>query len=167
MKEHNYLHNGKKQGFKCPFCPAYIGRKRDLQVHNKKYHYSKQPLLCEKCEMTFPDRFHLKRHKKKHGVKYLQCLICNYSSSTEIRMEKHSLKHKSSKPFQCDLCDNLFRTKDLLIRHQNLRHHPTFKSRPKFYKCSHCDKRFINEKNFENNEVEEVWQVPRMPGWGL
>jgi hypothetical protein len=36
------------------------------------------------------------------------------------------LIHTDQKPFQCDACDQSFRQKQLLKRHQNLYHNPNY-----------------------------------------
>ena len=127
LKEHTDLLHGNKPRFKCLFCPQYVSRKRDLIVHNKRFHDMEEPLMCKKCKVIFPVGYNLKKHQRNHDVKYLKCSLCSNSCGYDRRFLEHSLIHKKSKPFQCDLCDNQYRTKQLLKRHQNLHHNPANK----------------------------------------
>ena len=165
-KEHKDLHHENKPHAKCLLCPQYISRKRDLLVHNKRFHYSEHPLMCKKCKMTFPDRYNLKKHQKNHDVKYLQCSICNYSCGNERRLQEHSLIHKDSKPFQCDLCDGKFRTKNLIKRHQNQHHNPDYKHQSKkrnIYRCLQCERSFARKQNLEKHLAHHITKTTRQP----
>ena len=54
-------------------------------------------------------------------------LIVNMFFSLFCRhLESHMLIHTDQKPFQCDACDQSFRQKQLLKRHQNLYHNPNY-----------------------------------------
>ena len=133
LKEHKVTHYGNTLRIKCTFCPTFISRKRDLAVHNRRFHYSEKPLSCTKCGMTFSDKYNFRKHQNNHDVKYLQCSICSYSCSNEKRMWEHSLVHKNFKPFKYDLCNNQFRTKQLIKRHQNAHHNPSYMKIKRIY----------------------------------
>ena len=156
LKEHQDIHSGNKLRIKCTSCPTFISRKRDLAVHNKRFHYSEQPLLCKKCEMTFPDRYNLRKHQKNHDFKYLQCSICSYSCSNKRRLWEHSLIHNNVKPFECDLCNNQFRTKQLIKRHQYVHHNPAYKNPNRENKCSQCERSFDRKMRLENHMANHI-----------
>ena len=57
------------------------------------------------------------------------------------------LVHSGEKPFECNGCDQTFRQKQLLRRHQNLHHTPDYIKpvpKTKCYNCSECDKTFAH-----------------------
>lgn len=60
------------------------------------------------------------------------------------------LVHTDQKPYQCELCDQAFRQKQLLRRHQNLYHNPNYvppTPRDKQHECSECGRAFRHKGN--------------------
>lgn len=60
------------------------------------------------------------------------------------------LIHTDQKPYQCDQCDQSFRQKQLLKRHQNLYHNPEYvppAPREKTHECSECSRAFRHKGN--------------------
>lgn len=60
------------------------------------------------------------------------------------------LIHTNEKPFTCNECDQKFRQKQLLKRHQNLYHNPDYvppEPRPKNHECEECGRKFIHQGN--------------------
>ena len=154
LKEHRGKHNINQPSFKCTLCPATTLRKRDMKIHTRRLHNLEQPVLCKKCDLAFSDGYHLKEHMKNHVDKYFVCSICSRSCNSKRSMDNHALVHKDSKPFECDLYDNIFRSKELLKRHQNLHHNPGYQlpmKRPRVYGCSQCDKRFVRKYYLETH----------------
>ncbi|PSN37776.1 hypothetical protein C0J52_15857 [Blattella germanica] len=60
------------------------------------------------------------------------------------------LIHTDQKPYQCDQCDQSFRQKQLLRRHQNLYHNPNYVPPPpreKTHECPECGRAFRHKGN--------------------
>jgi len=60
------------------------------------------------------------------------------------------LIHTDQKPFQCDACDQSFRQKQLLKRHQNLYHNPNYvppTPKEKTHECPECSRTFRHKGN--------------------
>lgn len=60
------------------------------------------------------------------------------------------LIHTDQKPFECDQCDQSFRQKQLLKRHQNLYHNPAYvppTPKEKTHECSDCNRSFRHKGN--------------------
>lgn len=58
--------------------------------------------------------------------------------------------HNNEKPFICDTCDQVFRQKQLLKKHQTLYHNPGYvppQPKEKGYQCSECGKSFCHKGN--------------------
>ena len=132
-------------------CPTTCGRKTDLRIHVQKLHTSEKPLVCKRCDQTFPDRYSFKQHLKTHeGEKCFKCDLCNYASVSARHLESHMLIHTDKKPFLCDECEQSFRQKQLLKRHKNLYHNPEYippQPKEKTHECPHCAKAFRHKGN--------------------
>lgn len=60
------------------------------------------------------------------------------------------LIHSDQKPFQCQYCEQTFRQKQLLKRHENIYHNPDYhptEPREKNHNCPTCDKAFRHKGN--------------------
>ncbi|XP_070170306.1 transcriptional repressor CTCFL isoform X1 [Polyergus mexicanus] len=152
LKAHKLIHNvGDKPVFQCELCPATCGRKTDLRIHVQKLHTSDKPLKCKRCGKTFPDRYSYKLHSKTHeGEKCYKCDLCPYASISARHLESHMLIHTDQKPYQCDHCFQSFRQKQLLKRHCNLYHNPSYVPPPpqeKTHQCPECERAFRHKGN--------------------
>ena len=99
----------------------------------------------------FPDRYTFKLHNKTHdGEKCFKCDLCPYASTSSRHLDSHMLVHTEQKPYRCDICEQSFRQKQLLRRHQNLYHNPTYippTPREKTQECPECRKAFRHKGN--------------------
>ena len=84
-------------------------------------------------------------------------LIVNMFFSLFCRhLESHMLIHTDQKPFQCDACDQSFRQKQLLKRHQNLYHNPNYvppQPKEKTHECPECQRTFRLKGNLIQHMV--------------
>lgn len=91
-------------------------------------------------------RYSYKLHSKTHeGEKCYKCDLCPYASISARHLESHMLIHTDQKPYQCDHCFQSFRQKQLLKRHCNLYHNPTYVPPPpqeKTHQCPECERPF-------------------------
>lgn len=105
--------------------------------------------MCLYSAFFFPINFQL--HSKTHeGEKCYKCDICPYASISARHLESHMLIHTDQKPFLCDQCDQSFRQKQLLKRHQNLYHNPSYVPPPpreKTHECPECSRAFRHKGN--------------------
>ena len=72
------------------------------------------------------------------------------------QLESHILIHIDQKPFQCDACDQSFRQKQLLKRHQNLYHNPNYvppQPKEKTHECPECQRTFRLKGNLIQHMV--------------
>ncbi|XP_065200286.1 transcriptional repressor CTCFL-like [Planococcus citri] len=153
LKAHKLIHSDEndKPVFKCDQCPATCSRKTDLRIHVQKLHTSDRLFNCRRCGKNFPDRYTYKMHNKTHeGEKCWKCDLCPYASVSHRHLESHMLIHTDQKPFRCSLCDQCFRQKQLLKRHQNLYHDPTYvppAPKEKTHECPECKRSFRHKGN--------------------
>lgn len=155
LKSHMPIHTGLKTLYQCELCPTTCGRKTDLKVHVQKMHTSDKPLVCKKCGKSFPDRYTFKIHSKIHdGEKCFKCELCPYAALSERHLQSHIYTHTGEKPYQCPECDQSFRQKQLLKRHINLYHNPSYVApspRPRKFECSECGRTFAHEGNLRRH----------------
>ncbi|KHJ47574.1 zinc finger, C2H2 type [Trichuris suis] len=147
LKAHKIIHSGARPVFHCKYCPSSCGRKTDLRIHIQKLHTSvAHPLLCKKCNKTFPDRYSFKVHQKQHdGERCFPCGQCQYSASSQRHLDAHMSTHYDARPFKCTECDRSFRQLQMLKRHLNTKHNPNYVKPPKpplRYVCERCEKGF-------------------------
>lgn len=157
LKAHRLIHSGNKPVYRCDKCPATCGRKTDLRIHVQKLHTAEKPLTCKRCDKAYPDRYQYKLHLKTHeGEKCFKCELCSYSSVSSRHLDSHMLIHTDQKPFSCDDCDQSFRQKQLLKRHRNLYHNPSYvppTPREKTHECGVCNKAFRHKGNLMRHMV--------------
>ncbi|XP_037076323.1 transcriptional repressor CTCF-like, partial [Pollicipes pollicipes] len=151
LKAHRMIHSGEKPSYHCELCPTTCGRKTDLRIHVQKLHTSDRPIKCKRCGKSFPDRYSFKLHSKTHeGEKCFKCDLCPYTSISQRHLESHMLIHTDQKPFACQHCDQSFRQKQLLKRHVNLYHNPSYippQPREKTHECPECGRAFRHKGN--------------------
>uniref|UniRef100_A0A5S6QBW0 C2H2-type domain-containing protein n=1 Tax=Trichuris muris TaxID=70415 RepID=A0A5S6QBW0_TRIMR len=161
LKAHKIIHSGARPVFYCKYCPSSCGRKTDLRIHVQKLHTSvEHPLLCKKCNKTFPDRYSFKVHQKLHdGERCFPCDRCPYSASSQNHLEAHLSTHYEARPFKCTVCDQSFRQVQMLKRHVNTKHNPNYVKPPKpplRYVCERCDKGFAFWGNLKRHTETHV-----------
>ena len=159
LKEHRAKHTGDVPINKCSLCPQLLGRKRDVIIHTRRWHFSEHPLPCKICQKTFPDKYQLDRHRKSetnhvNTNKPYVCGLCDYSCFSEFRMEEHTSIHKDTKAWKCNYCNQSFRQKGRLNHHKNRYHNASYKGPnkgPKMYQCPNCSKTFAKAGNFKRH----------------
>ncbi|XP_045537725.1 transcriptional repressor CTCFL [Papilio machaon] len=128
----------------------------DLRIHIQKLHTSAdQPFKCKICDEMFPDRYTWKIHHKTHkGEKCYKSKICSFAGCSMARLKTHMLKHMDIKPFACKQCEQRFRQKQLLRRHENLYHTPGYvrpPSKEKTHSCHECGRAFAYPGNLSRH----------------
>uniref|UniRef100_A0A182NG48 C2H2-type domain-containing protein n=1 Tax=Anopheles dirus TaxID=7168 RepID=A0A182NG48_9DIPT len=79
---------------------------------------------CELCDKKFSTIITLRNHAKVHRAKELQhnCTICASPFAYSHQLEKHMMTHTGEYPYQCEICNSLFRTKGRFKRHMQKGH---------------------------------------------
>ena len=118
--------------------------------------------------MTFPDKYEMKEHRMNEnniGCAYQAsiCALCIYSCFSKERMEEHLNIHNNRKPWKCNLCDQRFRQKTMLMRHQHIDHNTAYMrtrrdrpKKPKIHWCQECDVSFVHEGNLKSHISKHI-----------
>ncbi|KAI8793503.1 zinc finger protein 665 [Biomphalaria glabrata] len=142
LDRHIKLHKMYTETFPCDECGKTFRRKYALLVH-KRMHTFKKFLKCDICGQEFRFVSEVDKHKNhKHRydriLNIYKCNICGQRFPMLSHLSVHCYCHNvpESKPFECDLCKNCFRTSIELKQHIYKKHEELMKK--------HGDSRYIS-----------------------
>ena len=123
LRKHMMTHTGNII-FTCYICEFEATKQSILEEHMESKHINKEVLPdgldCDKCEKTFPTKFHHEFHKCKSPYKY-PCHICEFSGLSVLEI----LSHINDDHFKCKSCNHISNTKEDLDVHIQLIHKDT------------------------------------------
>ena len=81
-------------------------------------------IICEKCDAPFEHKQHLEHHMNKvHlNVKPYECNLCEESFLTKNQLKTHLKKSHNVKPYKCNFCQKAFFIKAKLKTHLKRSH---------------------------------------------
>ncbi|KAJ8910100.1 hypothetical protein NQ315_013237 [Exocentrus adspersus] len=110
----------------CKYCNSKFRYIEQLRMHLLKTHLMIDTRFkCGYCDMTFFSKENKKRHEKRHADPKsfeLTCEVCHCRFKTKTELEVHSAKHKASMKYTCDLCEEKFPSKYLMMNHKRYKH---------------------------------------------
>ncbi|XP_041356695.1 zinc finger protein 93-like [Gigantopelta aegis] len=149
---HMLAHAGLKP-FVCDMCGRRLYSKYQLNRHMKR-HYSDQGSstnkkrikpkshVCSVCSKAFASSSRLQRHLSTVHctVREQQCPTCHKVYPTASAMRKHVKDHNEG-PYQCEVCERWWLTKDTYSSHMRLHFGRTSS---KVFVCVHCNMGFFH-----------------------
>ncbi|CAH1780292.1 unnamed protein product [Owenia fusiformis] len=109
-----------------------------------------RPYKCDKCDHSFNQRIHLKKHQSKHtGVKPYKCQQCDYSTVERSHLKVHIRIHTGEKPFKCTYCEYAT-TQNCTLKIHLRRHH----NESGGYLCITCGQKFPEESTLQSHSKE-------------
>ena len=105
-------------------------------------------LQCPKCEKTFSDKYHIRRHMKSHGTRKFVCDVCDRKFIEQCALKKHIKSVHLGNRFSCNHC-NFVATTSLNVK-LHLANVHNFTEDFKF-SCQHCDKKCVSKSGLTNH----------------
>lgn len=128
-----------KEKFLCSYCSRVLSSKRAVEIHEQKQHLNIEPDLkeCSFCQKKF-NKIYLRKHiENVHiGERKFKCDICGNMYKTNDNVMRHRLLHTKDRNYPCTVCDKRFTEKSELKVHMRLH------TGEKPYACHLCDRRF-------------------------
>ena len=146
--------------FRCNVCEKTFKSASDLRKH-AVCHSDETPFPCTKCDKKFKRKKNLNSHLERcigpHKVQ-LTCSRCPKTFWTKGYLRMHERIHDGTNPYYCKPCDKYFLKKSKLQRHldsderRKLRAELANASKKEEYKCSFCEKVFLDKRNHGMHE---------------
>ena len=141
------VHEGKQPDEACNTCSKTLMGYARLRSHISYVHKELKGYKCDRCEFASSQTKDLKQHMEKvHNCSH-RCDFCGgfFSSSFKLKYHIESVHEDHKKDYQCDRCDYITVTPQLLKEHSDADHETIF------HKCEHCGKSFGNLNNLKRH----------------
>lgn len=123
---HLRRHTGDKMNT-CELCGASYCTIWELGNHQRTVHErGKHIHKCDICEYETFNSVTMNRHKKKHTLTNVCCLVCGVFVASNEALVLHQKRHY--KKYQCPYCSLKYARKDSLQKHIRAKHEFTFSS---------------------------------------
>lgn len=153
-----HLHSAHEESitFKCPKCKRNYSDSDIFQTHVEQ---CERQHVCDSCDSAFYRHDHLKRHKETvHEKAVYHCHLCTKIFTSKFRLNyhisyTHEGKKKPKKEIICDICGLSFEGTFKLNRHMSVH------TGNKAFKCSDCDKQYLDSNSLKNHVLTVHLQV--------
>ena len=88
---HHYIHMHEVKDFQCGICGKYFANNRTMTDHLICFHPDEaKPIYCEHCSLPFASERGLTIHiGQMHGKRTVKCLLCNITFPDRMTLYKH------------------------------------------------------------------------------
>ena len=143
LSYHSKVHQESKP-FECTICTSSFRVKGKLTEHIKHVHEKKIQYSCPMCPKTFPHKFSLTLHTRRHvGAQACKCPHCPYLADGNKDLNKHLKHHNADGKYKCSECSASFDQRGHQRRHIRLVHKKDpGMLEPRIFKCSKCPREY-------------------------
>ncbi|XP_050389839.1 zinc finger protein 37 homolog isoform X2 [Patella vulgata] len=121
----------------CELCNVIFPQKKMLVKHKKVHKKIRKTFPCITCKESFSDIISLLKHSRIHVIK-TNCNVCSKSFNDAATFKEHKKTHMGEKPFKCDVCSKSF------FNVTSLKSHGKSHLSKKLFQCDVCSKSFFN-----------------------
>ena len=149
------MHNEGAKLYKCDKCDFETNHRMPFKRHMVQKHEENQPYNCDKCTFKCYEKWRFNQHYNKH-VRERNCDMCSEVFTSKEDLEEHQLSNHSKK---CDFCDKMLYVKNqtAILRHMKEKH----QNKP----CQICGKVFqhINALNCHMKTFHDIDPLASVP----
>lgn len=116
------------KSFPCKYCDKAYKYLKGLQAHVKTVHKNvieEVPTTCRECGKKYANAIILQRHmlqKHKIGDRSIKCKTCDQLFKSKLTLKRHQKIHAVAAPYSCKLCNHRFNQGYNLKRHMQISH---------------------------------------------
>ena len=114
LRSHIYEMHDDQRKYKCEICEKMFELEESYKEHVTNYHENEITLYCNVCSKEFQSHKKLDIHLQKFHKILNECYLCHKVCRSKYDLSNHiSRVHKGDKPYQCDICEEKFSTKEI------------------------------------------------------
>lgn len=138
----------KLKTFSCPHCINEFPTQSLLREHIRRHIHNHK---CEICGMTTSSPSALKHHitYRHRTERPFNCQICQYSFKSKSDLRRHIDTHNQEDPYKCSVCNFQSRCAQSVATHHKEVHEDT----KSVYACNECSKTFSRGNNLTRHLV--------------
>lgn len=137
-----------------------LSTRNNLKRHYDHKHGANNSLTCKVCNLRFTKKYQFATHMETHSSEELyKCEICQKTYTGKIKFKQHKRTHEASKKiYPCTVsgCTEVFQKWALRCAHLKTQH-------VNDYKCSDCDKVFLNKTHLKRHAKIHSDKRPVIP----
>lgn len=132
-------------------CKKVFYDRSEFTKHNKEFHKTEEPTVCQHCNKSFDKPKNLTEHirlQHRANGKVNKCTICEKEFINASLLRNHVKIHDKS--FKCDYCDKIFGSR------YNLQIHLVVHTKERNYQCDQCGNSYGTKTALKNHKFTHL-----------